>query len=151
MHELVPLLQSAVRNQAPITVISANGLTRSAYLGIPSPFSSHHSDEEDIEFDLSGQQVAEIPQFGIFLKNLGGEIVVENVVIQTPKGFQIDDVLRSVNELSCSGRSLKEVAAALSSCNVHESFVLVDRYVDGAWRTLTLFLDAQCMDNGFVI
>jgi serine/threonine protein kinase len=151
MHELVPLLQSAVRNQAPITVISANGLTRSAYLGIPSPFSSHHSDEEDIEFDLSGQQVAEISQFGIFLKNLGGEIVVENVVIQTPKGFQIDDVLRSVNELSCSGRSLKEVAAALSSCNVHESFVLVDRYVDGAWRTLTLFLDAQCMDNGFVI
>lgn len=151
MHELVPLLQSAVRNQAPITVISANGLTRSAYLGIPSPFSSHHSDEEEIEFDLSSQQAAEISQFGIYLKNLGGEIVVENVVIQTPKGFQIDDVLRSVNDLSCSGMSLKEVAAALCSCNVHESFVLVDRYVDGAWRTLTLFLDAQCMDDGFVI
>ncbi len=150
MHELVPLLQSAVRNQAPLTVISANGITRSAYLGASSPFSSHHSDEEEIEFDVSGQAV-EISPLGIFLKELGGEIVIENVLMQTPKGFQVDDVLRSVNDVSCSGRTLKDVASALLSSNVRDSFVSVDRYVDGAWRTLTLLLDAQSMADGFVI
>jgi serine/threonine protein kinase len=150
MHELLPLLQSAVRNQAPITVVSANGLTRSAYLGLPSPFSSHHSDEEEIEFDAT-HQTAEISQFGITLKELGGEIVIDKVVIQTPKGFQVDDVLRSVNDVSCSGKTLREVAAALSDSDVRDSFVSIDRYTDGAWRTLTLSLDVQCLADGFVI
>jgi hypothetical protein len=150
MQELLPLLQSAVKNQAPITVISANGLTRSAYLGAPSPFSSHHSDEEEIEFD-SAHQTADISQFGVTLKELGGEIVIDKVVVQTPKGFQVDDVLRSVNDVSCSGKTLRDVEAALSACDVRNSFVSVDRYTDGAWRTFTLYLDAQCLADGFVI
>lgn len=150
MQELLPLLHSAVKNQAPITVISTNGLTRSAYLGVPSPFSSHHSDEEEIEFDATHQTV-DIAQFGVTLKELGGEIVIDKVVVQTPKGFQVDDVLRSVNDVSCSGRTLRDVAAALSASHVRDSFVVVDRYTDGAWRTFTLYLDAQCLADGFVI
>ncbi len=151
MHDLVPLLQSAVRDQLPITVVSANGLTRSAYLGVPSPFSSQHSDEEEIEFDASSHQTAEISQFGICLRELGGDIVIDKVMIQTSKGFQVDDVLRSVNDVACSGRTLKEVTAALSACNIRDSFVSVDRYVDGAWRTFVLPLDAQSLAGGFVI
>jgi serine/threonine protein kinase len=151
MHELVPLLQGAMKNQLPITVVSANGLTRSAYLGVPSPFSSQHSDEEEIEFDVSIHQTTEIPQFGICLKELGGDIVIEKVMIQTSKGFQVDDVLRSVNDVSCSGKTLREVTAALSASNIRDSFVSVDRYLDGAWRTFTLPLDAQCLAGGFVI
>jgi serine/threonine protein kinase len=149
-HILVSLLQSAVNSQAAITVISANGLTRSAYLGVPSPFSSHHSGDEDIEFDAA-RQTADIPQLGITLKELGGEVVVDSVIIQTPKGLQVDDVLRSVNDESCSGSTLKQVAASLSAANTRDSFVAVDRYVDGAWRTVELFLGAQAMGDGFVI
>jgi hypothetical protein len=149
-HELGLLLQSAVRNQAPITVVSANGLTRSAYVGFPSPLSSHHSDEEEIEFSATHQTV-DIPPFGIALKELGGEMVVDNVSIQTPKGFQLDDVLRSINGVSCSGKSLKEVAGVLLASISRDSFVSVDRYVDGAWRTLALPLNAQHMADGFII
>jgi serine/threonine protein kinase len=150
MQELLPLLHSAVKNQAPILVISANGLTRSAYLGFPSPFSSHHSDEEEIEFDAA-HQTADIAELGVTLKELGGEIVIDKVIVQTPKGFQVDDVLRSVNDVSCSGRTLRDVAAALSASDVRNCFASVDRYTDGAWRTFTLSLDAQCLADGFVI
>jgi len=149
-HILVSLLQSAVNSQAAITVISANGLTRSAYLGVPSPFSSHHSGDEDIEFDAA-RQTADIPQLGITLKELGGEVVVDSVIIQTPQGLQVDDVLRSVNDVSCSGSTLQQVAASLSAANARVSFVSVDRYADGAWRTVELFLGEQAMGDGFVI
>jgi serine/threonine protein kinase len=149
-HILVSLLQSAVNSQAPITVISANGLTRSAYLGAPSPFSSHHSSDEDIEFD-STCQTADVSQLGITLKELGGEVVVDSVIVQTPEGLQVDDVLRSVNDVSCTGSVLKQVAASLSAVNAGDSFVLVDRYMDGAWRTIKVFLGVQSMGDGFVI
>jgi NIMA (never in mitosis gene a)-related kinase len=151
MHELGPLLQAAVRNQAPVSVISANGLARTAYLGVPSPFSSHHSEEEE-EIDFNAvRETVHISAFGITLKELGGDIVIDSVIIQTPKGFQIDDVLRSVNDVTCSGRSLKQVAGALSGPAGDGAHVSVDRYIDGAWRTLKVFLDAQSMADGFII
>ena len=64
--------------------------------------------------------------------------------------FRIEMILADEPDFLPS-QALSEVVAALSASDVRYSFVSIDMFTDGAWRTLTLSLDAQCLADGFVI